>query len=359
VPVAPDRVEVGERLEAEDAWWHHWAARSPGLAAYLAELREIESLSVDGQVESGKLRVMKQKQRRYAQLQRRWGSPDPPWRQVSANVLWNISNTPAAQISMLGRITGLAFAPVGACSTFGLTLKLAMDAIARGEAKAVVIGATDGPPHPLVVAAFHGARVISADGTVSKPLTGLRGTHVSGGSAIWIVGDHDHMTRLGFRPLGMEPLAVGVSSDADHIITPSREGPLLAIEQAFGKAGVEPGEIVSWDLHATATPGDFLEVDNLRVAVPPPAPVLVTARKGTFGHGMSACGGWELTAQYLGWERGTVFPTPLAREELNREIAGVHELFVFDRACPAPRGPVGKLSMGVGGINACVVSRPW
>jgi 3-oxoacyl-(acyl-carrier-protein) synthase len=359
VPVPPDSVPLGERLEAEDAWWHYWAGKAPGLAEYLAELRRIEGLTVEGKVESGKLRVMKQKQRFYGQLQRRWGAPDPPWRQVTANLLWNIHNTPAAQISMLGRITGLAFAPVGACSTFGLSLKLAMDSIGRGEAKAVVIGASDGPPHPLVVGAFHGARVISADGTVSKPLTGLRGTHVSGGSAIWIVGDYEHMTARGFKPLGMEPLAVGVSSDADHIITPSREGPLTAIEQALAEAGVAAGDIVSWDLHATATPGDFLEVDNLRTAVPPPAPVLVTARKGTFGHGMAACGGWELTAQYLGYQRGALFPTPLGRGELNREIAGVHDLFVFDQPCPAPQGPVGKLSMGVGGINACVISRPW
>ncbi len=357
VPVAPDAVPDGERLEAEDAWWHHWAARSPDLAAYLEELQKIESMTVEGQVESGKLRVMKQKQRLYGQLQRKWEAPDPPWRQVSANVLWNIHNTPAAQISMLGRITGLAYAPVGACSTFGLTLKCAMDAIRRGEAKAVVIGASEGPPHPLVVAAFHSARVIAADGTVSKPLTGLRGTHVAGGAAIWIVGEVEHMAARGFKPLGLEPLTVGVSSDADHIITPSREGPLAAIEQALAGAEVAPEEVVSWDLHATATPGDYLEVDNLRSALSDR--VLVTARKGTFGHGMGACGGWELTAQYLGYERGKIFPTPLARDELNREIAGVHDLFVFDQACPAPQGPVGKLSMGVGGINACVISRPW
>lgn len=357
VPPDPDTVSPDERLEAEDAWWRYWAARSPDLASYLEELRRIEALSVEGQVESGKLHVMKRKQRLYGHLQRKWDAPDPPWRRVTANVLWNIHNTPAAQISMLGRITGLAFAPVGACSTFGVTLKCAMDAIRRGEAKAVVIGASDGPPHPLIVAAFHSARVIAADGTVSKPLTGLRGTHVSGGSAIWIVGDVEHMESRGFRPLGLEPLAVGVSSDADHIITPSREGPLAAIEQALTGAEVAPDEIVSWDLHATATPGDYLEVDNLRSAVP--GRVLVTARKGTFGHGMGACGGWELTAQYLGYERGVLFPTPLCRDELNREIAGVHDLFVFDRGCPAPQGPVGKLSMGVGGVNACVVSRPW
>ena len=71
--------------------------------------------------------------------------------------MWNIQNTPAAQISMLGRITGLAFAPVAACSTFGVALKLGMDAIERGEAKAVVVGATDPPPLPLSVGAFYAA----------------------------------------------------------------------------------------------------------------------------------------------------------------------------------------------------------
>ena len=89
-----------------------------------------------------------------------------------------------------------------------------------------------------------------------------------------------------------------------------------------------------------------------------PEDVLVTARKGTFGHGMAAGGGWELTAQYLGYDQGRLAPTPLAEGELNEQIAGVHDRFVFDTACDAPRGAVGKLSMGVGGINACVVSRP-
>ena len=56
-----------------------------------------------------------------------------------------------------------------------------MDAIERGEAKVVVIGATDPPPHPLIVGSFYNARVLSADGSVSKPLTRLQGTHVAGG----------------------------------------------------------------------------------------------------------------------------------------------------------------------------------
>jgi 3-oxoacyl-(acyl-carrier-protein) synthase len=150
---------------------------------------------------------------------------------------------------------------------------------------------------------------------------------------------------------------VGVSADADHIITPSKEGPNHAVRQALHKACVNVKEIASWDLHATATPGDYQEVENLREVVP--SEVVVTARKGTFGHGMGVGGGWELTAQYLGYERGRLFPTVLRQDELNPEIARIHRDFVFDGGCASPAGGVaGKLSMGIGGINACVVSRP-
>lgn len=356
VPTHPDDAPAARRDEAEETWYKYWTAQSPELQSYLAELAEIEGMNVQGTVESGKMKLIKEKQRRKQRLQSHWGAPDPPWECVSPDLIWNIHNTPASQVTMMGGIHGLSLAPVAACSTFGVCLKLGMDAIRRGEAKAVVVGATDPPPTALLVGAFYRARVSAADGAVSKPLTGLRGTHVSGGSVLWIIGDYEYMTEKGFKPVGMEPLAVGVSSDADHIITPSKEGPRMAVHQAFENAEVSPEDISTWDLHATATPGDFLEMENLLEVVP--ESVLVTARKGTFGHGMSAGGGWELTAQYLGYERGALFPTPLSEEELNTEIGRIHQQFVYDDACNAPGGIAGKLSMGIGGINACVLSRP-
>jgi 3-oxoacyl-(acyl-carrier-protein) synthase len=358
-PVHPSTVSDRDaREDAERAWNAYWATRSTALAEYLAELRAIEGADVVGEIEAAKKSLIRQKRSANSKLQEKWGAPTPPWDdRLLANVIWNIHNTPASNISMVGRITGLTFAPVGACATFGVTLRLAMNAIRLGQAKAVVIGAADPPPHPLLVGAFYNGRVISADGEVSRPLTGLRGTHVSGGAAIWIVGELEHMTARGFRPLGLEPIAVGVSADAEHIITPSEDGPLQAIRGAIADAGVDPCAIASWDLHATATPGDWQEVSNLRRVLP--ESVLVTARKGIFGHGMGASGGWELTAQYLGLARGSVFPTPLPASDLNAEIAKLHQRFVFDYACPAPAGVVGKLSMGVGGVNACVLSRPW
>jgi 3-oxoacyl-(acyl-carrier-protein) synthase len=343
-----------ELQKAQELWDQFWAGREQDLDTYLAEAAEIDGLTIEGDVEPGKLAVIRERSKRHTVLQEKWKSPSPPWK-ISPDVIWNIHNTPASQISILAKITGLTFAPVAACSTFGVGLRLAMRAIQTGDAKVVVVGATDPPPHALTIGAFYSARVLAANRHVSKPLTSLQGTHISGGSVVWIVGDLEYMQERGFNPIGMEPVAVGVSADAHHIITPSVEGPKAAIRQALAEAHQLPDAISTWDLHATATPGDYSEMVTLRSMIP--EQVLVTARKGTFGHGMSAGGGWELTAQYMGYESGKLFPTPLTRGELNAAIGDMHEGFVFDRSCPLPYGLAGKLSMGIGGVNACVLSR--
>ena len=141
---------------------------------------------------------------------------------------------------------------------------------------------SDPPPHPISISAFYNANVLSADALVSTPLTGLKGTHVSGGSCVWILGDAEAMTAAGFQPLGMEIVAVGTSSDAHHIITPSREGPQFAIEEAI--AGLDASQITTWDMHATATPGDATEIEHsleLLIALEERANALWRARRST------------------------------------------------------------------------------
>lgn len=359
VPADPaGAADDSERAELrEDAWNEYWLDRSDSLVGFLSRLNEIESEGVHGDVEAGKLNTIRHKRTASQRLVAEYGCPTPPWLAVSANLLWNIHNIPAAQISMLGRITGAAYAPVAACSTFGVGLHLAMQTIRSGEAKMVVVGAAEPPPHPLSVGTFYAARVLSGDTSPSLPLTDLRGTHVAGGACIWIVADHDYMQARGFSPLGLELLGVGITSDAHHIITPSSEGPEAAMGRALADAGISAGDLGTWDLHATATPGDALEVSMLEDLLP--ESVMLTARKGTFGHGMGCGGGWELVAQHIGLARGRLHPTPLSAEQLNAGIAEVGFRYVLDQSCKAPAGAAGKLSMGVGGINACVISRPW
>ena len=216
---------------------------------------------------------------------------------------------------------------------------------------------TDPEPHALSVAAFYRARVLANDGTVSKPMTGMRGTHVSGGSCVWIVGDAEYLTAKGMKPLGLEVLSVGLSADADHIITPSVTGPREAMQAALEKAGLKGDDLATWDMHATATPGDWAELENT-VAMVGDGPQF-TARKGTFGHGMSVCGGWELTAQHMGVARGALFPVALENAELHPQVREHRAELATEKPLALKGGVAGKINMGIGGINSCVICRRW
>ena len=356
-PKDPATLSTGteEWIEAKYDWESYWAAKSDALQQYLAEARAIHGEPVPPSSGSAKLSIIRQKLNKIRALNKKWGCPEEPWAAVSPNLLWNIPNIPAAQISMIGKINGPAFAPVAACASFGVAAKMAIDAINLGEASAAVIGMTDPPPHPAIISAFYNANVLSADADVSRPLTGLKGTHVAGGSCVWIVADADVMMKQGFRPLGMEIVGVGTSSDAHHIITPSKGGPQLAMKAAL--QNIQAAQVTTWDMHATATPGDATEIEHSLEMLHPD--VIFTARKGTFGHGMSVGGGWELTAQHMGMAKGKLFPMALTEGELHADVKVHSTRFVQEGGLEVPDGYSGKLSMGVGGINSCVISRPW
>jgi 3-oxoacyl-(acyl-carrier-protein) synthase len=352
-PPSSFAVDSEERWEATQAWDAYWAARSEALAAFEARYATIEAtLPPQG---SAPLDALKARQRSQRKLIAETGCPPPPWTAVDPMFLWAIQNVPAAQITMLLGVHGPAWAPVGACSTFGVTLKLGYDAIERGEAKIAIVGTTDGRPHPALVSAFHQARLVPGNGAVNYPMTGLLGTHVSGGSCIWVLGDSDYMARFGLAPVGPAVGAVAISSDAEHIITPSLEGPKVAIRRAMAKADVAAENVAIWDLHATGTPGDLAELGLLHEFMGDSC--VVSARKGVLGHGMANCGGWELTALALDLQRGRARPYGMARASVNRTIAETDGGRIPYEPRPLQGEVAGKLMLGIGGITACVLLR--
>jgi 3-oxoacyl-(acyl-carrier-protein) synthase len=74
---------------------------------------------------------------------------------------------------------------------------------------------------------------------------------------------------------------------------------------------------------------------------------------------MSVCGGWELTAQHLGFARGILHPVNLEEGEIHPTIRPHRESLVEHEKAELEGQVAGKLNMGVGGVNACVISRVW
>ncbi|MEI8256424.1 MAG: beta-ketoacyl synthase N-terminal-like domain-containing protein, partial [Deltaproteobacteria bacterium] len=345
------------RFEALSAWNAYWSERSDARAAFEKTYAEIESIPIGDDVAKGPLHAIKARQRAHRKLLDETRCPTPPWLAVDPRLVWAIQNVPAAQISMLLGTHGAAFAPVGACSTFGLALKLARDAIARGEASAVVFGSTDPRPDPVLISAFHSARLTPANGEVNLPLTSMLGTHVSGGACVWIIADVDAMAELGVVPIGPEISGVALSADAEHIITPSVGGPKLAIRAALAEAGAAPQNIAAWDLHATGTPGDVSELKLSQDFIG--ANTAISARKGIFGHGMANAGGWELTALAMGLMEGLALPTGVTQATVHPALRARYGESLVTAARPVEGRFAVKLMLGIGGITACVaLGRP-
>jgi 3-oxoacyl-[acyl-carrier-protein] synthase II len=346
-----DSVARADAVAVRDAFW---ASRSDELHAFLTRFAEVERL--DAASEGGDkahLDAIRRRTRAHRALLDEIGCPPPPWTSVSPNLIWNIQNAPAAQITMLLGIHGTAWAPVGACSTFGVALKCGRDAIQSGEAKIAIVGTTDPRPDAALLGAFAEARVVSGTGDVNAPFTSLRGTHLSGGACVWILGDADYLEARGLRPVGGYVEAVAISSDAEHIITPSPSGPKRAIARAFDEAKISPDDVAIADLHATGTPGDLNELALIEDFVTPRT--RITARKGQLGHGMANSGGWELTAMALGLDAGVALPTAIATDRLHRQVRNPDA--IVGGGGPL-EGDVGiKLMLGIGGITACVVLR--
>jgi 3-oxoacyl-[acyl-carrier-protein] synthase II len=365
VPPNPNNfpVDSRERMNAWGKWDAYWTQKSTLLKEYIAKFSEIEGAPMGAEVATDKLKLIRAKAKACKQLQDEYGCPTPPWESVSPNLLWNLPNGPAAQLSMLLNLHGATWNANGACATFGLLLNEALKEIHSGHVDAAIVGSVDNTPPPQVVSAFYGAKVLATGEKVGTPLCEMRGTHVAGGACIWIVVSENALEKYGLRHSGVEIMGVGISSDAEHIITPSAEGPKLAIRKAIEDAGIESGKIRSWDLHATGTPGDCSELRLIEDFVPSEA--IISARKGIFGHGMGSNGGWELTAQLLGPKRGTnsftLPPSGISSESVHSTISTLPRRFALDKPIDVHSTQdgllCGKLSMGVGGITSCVIAR--
>ena len=135
-----------------------------------------------------------------------------------------------------------------------------MHIIRRGDAKAMVAGASEAAIVPLCVAGFNNMTALSRNddpATASRPFDLNRDGFVPGeGAGILVLEELDHALARGAR-IYAELMGYGHTSDAYHITAPmeSGEGAAKAVEFALRDADLKAADDIDYiNAHGTSTP---------------------------------------------------------------------------------------------------------
>lgn len=260
---------------------------------------------------------------------------------------------------------GPNFCVVSACATGSHAVGESFEIIRRGDADAMITGATEAGMTPFGLAAFHRVGAMSTRNDdpehASRPFDALRDGFVFGeGAGVLILERLDRALARGATPLA-ELVGYGASADAWHLTAPHPEGrgAVLAMRRAMEKAGLSPDDIDYINAHGTGTPlNDVSETLAIKAVFGPRAyEIPVSSTKSMHGHMMGAAGGVEAIITALTLARGVIPPT------INYEVPDPQcDLdYVPNKARPVPRPLRAALSnsFGFGGHNACLALRRY
>lgn len=269
---------------------------------------------------------------------------------------------PSSLVNMLGGfisiyqgLKGPNLSSVTACAAGTHAIGEAAKSIMVGTAdKMLVIGA-ESAICPVGIGGFAAMKALSTRNddpqTASRPFDAGRDGFVMGeGAGALVLESYDDAVARGARIYG-ELIGFGESGDANHITTPTMDGPLRAMKGAFKMAG-EP-KIDYVNAHGTSTPvNDKNETAALKELMggaencPP-----MSSIKGQIGHCLGAAGAIEAVVCLMAMRDGILPPT------INAETADENcDLdYVNTGARKAEINVTMSNSFGFGGTNGVVI----
>jgi 3-oxoacyl-[acyl-carrier-protein] synthase II len=272
-------------------------------------------------------------------------------------------NGPAAAVGLDLTARAGVHTPVSACASGAEAIAYAADMIRSGRADIVVAGGTEAAIHPLPLAGFAAMQALSTrhdePERASRPYDKGRDGFVLGeGAGVLVLESEEHAARRGATVYG-EVAGAGISSDGYHIAAPDPDGrgATRAMRAALAAAGLEPGQVVHINAHATSTPaGDVAEAEAIRAALGEQgAHACVSATKSMTGHLLGAAGAVEAIATILALRERTAPPT------INLDDPDDDVTIDVVRGEPRrlPDGPIAGLnnSFGFGGHNVALAFR--
>ena len=274
-----------------------------------------------------------------------------------------IADMASGQISIHHGALGPNYCITSACATGNNSIGEAYEIVRRGDAKAMITGATEATITPLGMAAFHRTGALSTrndDGEhASRPFDGTRDGFVYGeGAGVLVLEELEFARARGARILA-EIVGYGASADAFHVTMPDETGmgATRSMQRALAKAGLTPADVDYINAHGTSTVlNDKTETIAIkRVFGDRAYQVPISSTKSMTGHLIGAAGAVEAVACVQTILTGTIHPTinyhtPDPECDLD---------YVPNTARRQPVRVVLSNSFGFGGHNATLIFKQY
>ncbi|MDQ6710378.1 MAG: beta-ketoacyl-ACP synthase II [Candidatus Dormibacteraeota bacterium] len=228
-----------------------------------------------------------------------------------------IGDMAAGQISIAIGARGPNYSIASACASGAHAIGEAFETIRRGDATAMVAGASESTITKLALAAFCAIRAVTTrpgdPSTASRPFDLERDGFIMGeGAGVLILEELESAKRRGATIMA-EIVGYAATADASHITAPDPvgAGAAKAMKRTLEKAKVNPSDVSYINAHGTATQlGDVAEtlaVKNIFGAAAYRVPISST--KSMLGHLLGAAGAVEGVICVKAIQEGVAPPT--------------------------------------------------
>jgi 3-oxoacyl-[acyl-carrier-protein] synthase II len=236
-------------------------------------------------------------------------------RAAPAKIFGHFPSAPGDVVASHFGLEGLKASVLSACSSSTVAIGYAGEMIVRGQADAMVAGASDALCR-LTLTGFNALRLVDAE--PCRPFCRTRsGMNIGEAAAMLVLEEMSHAKRRGAR-IYAELAGYGMRCEAYHPTAPEPEGKAVAalIDDALRATRLSKDDIDHVNAHGTATPqNDQAEARGLRRVFGERTRQLpVTSVKSMVGHCLAAAGAIEAATLALSIASGVVPPTINFRE---------------------------------------------
>lgn len=220
-----------------------------------------------------------------------------------------MANAASSQISIRYNIKGPSFTVSAACASSNHAMGQAFKLIQTGQLCASITGGSESMLCFGGLKAWEGLRVMS--NTKCRPFSKNRDGMAQGeGAAIFIFEEYETARRRGAEIIA-EVVGFSMTSDANDILKPSKDGAKRAILSALQDASVNVSEIDYINAHGTGTVLNdkteslaLQEIFSAETCNP-----LISSTKSQHGHLIGGAGAIELVACLMALKHDLVPPT--------------------------------------------------